>query len=312
MKEGVGMKKRQKMKWGLILGLLCVPSVIFADTNLYQVQLDSGEVAYANNEFVKVQSISGTVNEDNLNFRSYPSLSQSIVMAKLPIGTEVTVLYRVGDFYKILCHGNFGFVYAAYVNVPFEDCVSNQDISSVKDVGGLQVSMPFEIVTPNTITKLEANAVVNSPEVIEWAYGGTADVEEQLSYGLPIAIDEGKTIVDFALQYVGGPYVYGGNDLLTGVDCSGFTQQIMKCFGFEIPRTSREQSKKGMLVTDYANLQPGDLLFFGESEEAIGHVGIYIGDNYMVHASTPETGIIISNISERGFSTLQIARRMTR
>lgn len=341
------MSKKQGIKWGLMIGLISLPSMAFAstqgvvtadqlnlrdipsqkgaivkkafygetlqlvnrdkaDTSWYQVQLENGDLAYASNEFIKVQSIVGVVNEDNLNFRSYPSLSQSMIMAKLQRGTEVTVLYRVGDFYKILCHGNFGFVYAPYVDVPFSECVGSQDIANVKDVGGLQVSMPAtEIMTP----------VLNTPsnmEVTQWSYLGNAIDQVGINEGMPISFEEGKTIVDFALQYVGGPYVYGGNDLLTGVDCSGFTQQIMKFFAIDIPRTSKDQSKNGILITDYELLQPGDLLFFGENEEAIGHVGIYIGDNYIVHASTPETGIIISNISERGFATLQVARRMIR
>lgn len=270
----------------------------------YEIRLGNDQIAYAKDEFIKIASVGGTVIENNLNFRSYPSLTKSTVMGKLPLGTEVTVLYRVGDFYKVLYQGNFGFVYASYVDVAFPECVMNQPIESVKDVANIQTST-FVSVADQIENTYPVTGPLSYEEHLAMQMGNMSETS-----GTPITCEKGIDIVCYATQFVGNPYVYGGNDLITGVDCSGFTQQVMKAFNLSIPRTSKDQSRVGMLVTSLEALQPGDLLFFGNSIDEINHVAIYIGDNYMVHASTPETGIIISQLNERGFATLQVVRRM--
>lgn len=105
----------------------------------------------------------------------------------------------------------------------------------------------------------------------------------------------GTNIVATAMQYVGYPYVYGGNSLTGGIDCSGFTQQIYAMYGISLPRTSRAQSTVGTTVS-LNNLQPGDLLFYTYGG-VVGHVAIYAGNNQVVHASSPSTGIIVSPMS---------------
>lgn len=107
----------------------------------------------------------------------------------------------------------------------------------------------------------------------------------------------GQQIADFAVQYVGYPYVYGGNSLTNGVDCSGFTQQVYLHFGYSIPRRASIQATVGTSVA-ISDLQPGDLVFYGDSE-GVGHVVIYIGNGKVVHASTPSKGIIISDLYYR-------------
>lgn len=105
-------------------------------------------------------------------------------------------------------------------------------------------------------------------------------------------------VVNFAKSYLGTKYRYGGLNLSTGVDCSGFVKLIMKEFGIDLNRSSASQSKNGVAVS-YDQLQPGDLIFYGYSTH-ISHVGIYIGNGQIIHASTPRTGVIISNASKTG------------
>lgn len=107
-----------------------------------------------------------------------------------------------------------------------------------------------------------------------------------------------QSIVSFALQFEGNPYVWGGTSLTNGADCSGFTQSIMANFGISIPRVAADQAYGGRSV-DVGSVQPGDLLFYLDDSGSIGHVALYIGNNQVIHASTPETGIIISDISYR-------------
>lgn len=99
---------------------------------------------------------------------------------------------------------------------------------------------------------------------------------------------KGREIADYALRFVGNPYVWGGTSLTKGADCSGFVQSVYKHFGVSLPRTSAEQSKFGKKV-DFEDLQPGDLVFYA------GHVVMSIGDGRIVHASSAKEGIKISD-----------------
>lgn len=107
----------------------------------------------------------------------------------------------------------------------------------------------------------------------------------------------GQQIVDFAVQYVGYPYVWGGTSLTNGADCSGFTQSVMANFGISIPRVAADQAYSGTPVS-LSEIQAGDLLFY-EGGGGIGHVTIYMGNGQVVHASTSDTGIIISDYNYR-------------
>jgi len=111
----------------------------------------------------------------------------------------------------------------------------------------------------------------------------------------------GSRIASYAQQFVGNPYRYGGNSLTSGIDCSGFTQQIMAKFGYSISRTSSSQSGDGRAVST-SNLRAGDLVFYGDGG-SIDHVALYIGGGQVVHASNsapyPRGGIKISNVNYR-------------
>ena len=110
----------------------------------------------------------------------------------------------------------------------------------------------------------------------------------------------GSSIVDYALQFVGNPYVWGGTSLTSGADCSGFTQSVYAQFGYSLPRTSYEQQNWGTEVS-YADAQPGDLICYG------GHVAIYMGNGQIVHASNSQDGIKISN--DATYRTILSVRR---
>ena len=103
----------------------------------------------------------------------------------------------------------------------------------------------------------------------------------------------GQQIADYAVQFVGNPYVYGGTSLTNGTDCSGFTQSVMANFGIYLARTAADQSYGGTSVS-LSDLLPGDLLFYSEGS-GISHVALYIGGGQIVHAATESQGIIISS-----------------
>ena len=99
-------------------------------------------------------------------------------------------------------------------------------------------------------------------------------------------------LIEFAKQFEGNPYVYGGNSLTNGIDCSGFIKAVYNNFGYQMPRNAGYQSYMGISV-GYNNLLPGDIVVYHYSNGG-GHVGIYIGNGLMIHAGTPQTGIVIA------------------
>ena len=117
--------------------------------------------------------------------------------------------------------------------------------------------------------------------------------QKEETYPTTAPSGDGSYIVNYAKQFVGNPYVYGGNSLTNGVDCSGFTQQVFGNNGISLARTAAGQSQGGQNVS-MNDLQAGDLLFY-DNGGYVGHVAIYCGDGTIVHASNEKTGIIISN-----------------
>lgn len=120
----------------------------------------------------------------------------------------------------------------------------------------------------------------------------TASSVEELENGTGIS-DTRVSLVQYALQFVGNRYVWGGTSLTNGIDCSGFTMQIYARYGISLPHHAASQPGYGTRISA-SDAQPGDLFFYG-SGSSIGHVGIYIGNGQIVHASNARTGIKISS-----------------
>lgn len=105
-------------------------------------------------------------------------------------------------------------------------------------------------------------------------------------------------LVNYALQFVGNRYVWGGTSLTNGVDCSGFTMRVMEKFGVSLPHYSGSQAQMGKKVTS-ATMKPGDLIFYAGSNGKVNHVAIYIGNGRIVHAASRRSGIKTSTWNYR-------------
>lgn len=125
--------------------------------------------------------------------------------------------------------------------------------------------------------------------------------ESSSSSGSSYSGGSGSSVVDYATQFVGNPYVWGGTSLTNGADCSGFVQSVYNNFGVSLPRTSYEQQNAGREVS-YSEAQPGDLICYG------GHVAIYMGNGKIVHASNPRDGIKVSD--NAAYRTILSVRRL--
>lgn len=125
----------------------------------------------------------------------------------------------------------------------------------------------------------------------------TAITMTELLYGAGVS-DVRVELVEYAKQFLGNPYVWGGTSLTKGADCSGFVLSVFKKFGVSLPHHSGSQAKQGTKIKA-GDLQPGDLVFYGGSSGSINHVAIYIGGGQVIHASSPKTGIKISKYNYR-------------
>ena len=156
--------------------------------------------------------------------------------------------------------------------------------------------------------EVDPSEVTSSDDGVEYdEYGNVIDSDNTVdpdsvssSSSSSSSSGSGSSIVDYATQFVGNPYVWGSTSLTGGADCSGFTQSVYAQFGYSLPRTSYEQQNWGTEVS-YADAQPGDLICYG------GHVAIYMGNGQIVHASNSRDGIKISN--DATYRTILSVRR---
>ena len=130
-----------------------------------------------------------------------------------------------------------------------------------------------------------AHCAINETVVLETI---EPEVEENELPETEEAVLTGEDIVEYALQFVGNRYVYGGSSLTNGTDCSGFVMRVYEHFGYSLPRSSYYQRSAGVKVSA-EDIQPGDIVCYS------GHVAIYMGDGKIVHASNAKDGIKITN-----------------
>jgi cell wall-associated NlpC family hydrolase len=123
--------------------------------------------------------------------------------------------------------------------------------------------------------------------------------------------DARSKMADYSLKFQGTPYVWGGNDELNGIDCSGFVKKMYGKIGLSLPRTAAEQALVGKPIYNLEDLQKGDRLYFWDKKRGkIGHTGIYLGDGNFVHSSSGRGGVATDYLgSDRWLKILVAARR---
>lgn len=141
--------------------------------------------------------------------------------------------------------------------------------------------------------------VSTSKNYVQVRYALDQAIEWKVSTAAPAGVSKTRTdLKAYAIQFIGNPYLWGGTSLTNGADCSGFVQSIFKKYGVTLPRTSRDQVKKGTKVTS-KDMKIGDLIFYTNSAGVVDHVAIYIGNNQIVHAASARAGIRISKWNYR-------------
>ncbi len=268
----------------------------------------------------------GTVNTEgsSLRLRSEASTDSS-VLTKLPHGTQVEVMDQpeVG-WYQVSYKGTTGYVSADYLTVEKDDEVvpaaatpASQAVAPTDEPAEAMyikvLQGPLNIRTgPSTefdkAGQMSVGKVAQVVDVLDGWYQlesgyvcGDYVVEVDASEAQSSTL--GQEIADYALQFVGYRYVYGGSSP-SGFDCSGFTSYVYKQFGYKLNRSASDQLDNGTAVSRN-ELEPGDLVIFkkGNSSKRATHVGLYIGNNQFVHASTSKVGVIVSRMSDAYYTT---------
>lgn len=198
------------------------------------------------------------------------------VLGYLAMDDEVLVLDETSEWCKVSIEEGDGYVLKEFVELHSEYVTAE---SKEEEMARLEAERKErEAVRLAAIQKAEeAMAAENSVVITE-----AAEPTEM-----------GNAVAQFACQFVGNPYVYGGTSLTEGADCSGFVMSVYANFGVELPHSSAADRKVGYAVDGLSNAIPGDLICYS------GHVALYIGNGQIVHASTSKTGIIISDANYR-------------
>lgn len=259
------------------------------------------------------------VESGNLNVREAPSTSGKLV-GKMPANSACEVLDEADGWAHISSGEVEGYVSLDYLLTGPDARIKAAEIVrtvAVADTDGLNVresaSTSSEILTQ--VPKGEEMEFVEEKDGwVEVSIDGepayvsseyvtveekidTAITMTELLYGQGVS-DVRVELVEYAKQFLGNPYVWGGTSLTKGADCSGFVLSVFKKFGVSLPHSSASQASQGTRISA-SELQPGDLVFYGNSSGRINHVAIYIGGGQVIHASSPSTGIKISKYNYR-------------
>lgn len=232
-------------------------------------------------ETTKQETKAAYIKYDKVNLRKKASTS-SKVLAKLKLNDKVTVLEEVDSKWsKVKVDGITGYI--------------SSDLLSDK-----KQEVKEDKKEDNTTSRDSETTSRNEKEENKNNDKDTEKKEESKENTSTKVI--GTDIVAYAKKYLGYDYVSGGSSPKTGFDCSGFTKYVYNHFGYTISRTSKAQAKNGKEVAK-SDLQPGDLIIFkNQSLTAIGHVGIYVGNNKIIHASEPGVGVVITDMDARGYN----------
>lgn len=225
-----------------------------------------------------------TVTTTTLKVREEPDLDAA-VLGLVPIEDELIVTEEMDDWVKVNIEEGDGYVSMDYVTLSTE-FVKAESIEEER----------ARLAKEEASRKAAKEAA--SRKAAENSASGSSTTSGGKTYASPTG-STGADVANFAVQFVGNPYVYGGSSLTNGTDCSGFVMSVYRNFGVSLPHSSSADRSVGATVNGIENAQPGDIICYS------GHVGIYVGNGQIVHASTSRTGIIVSSATYRSILSIR-------
>lgn len=255
--------------------------------------------AAGNNIATVDASTIGTVNSSFLNIRTKKSMNSKRITV-LDRGDKVEVLTTGSKWVKVNVNGKTGYTQGRYLNTE-SGTASDPDANAVKGTvkakqlvirtgKGKNASWMATVKKGTKLTVLTTGSkwvkvIVNGQT--GYTKGKKINLEDGGTAANPYT--KGEEVVNFALQFVGNPYRWGGTSLTNGADCSGYIMSVYRHFGKSLPHSSSAMRSCGTRVSSLSAAKPGDIICYN------GHVALYMGNNKIVHASNPKDGIKISN-----------------
>lgn len=255
---------------------------------------------------------------DNLNIRETPEEGGKM-LGKLPKNAACELIGQEGEWTRIKSGKVEGYVKSEYLLSGWEAKKRAQEVmtrTAVVNTTTLKVreqpNTECEVITLipegeelEVVEELEGWVKIMLDDEENYVSSEFVDVEEKLATAInmqELLYGQGVSnlrvdLCKFAKQFLGNPYVWGGTSLTRGADCSGFVLSVFRNFGVSLPRTSAVQAGVGTKIS-IAEALPGDLVFYAKSGR-INHVALYIGNGQVIHASSPKSGIKISNYNYR-------------
>ena len=243
----------------------------------------------AKDKAMQVSHLIAIANTSGVNVRSEPNTNSSI-WTQIAANERFHVVSQQDGWVEIELDDTTAFISSDYVDVKYG---LNEAIKYT----------PIVVAQTSTSKPKATTAAGNGGTTAKPSTSGSSSTSKPQT-SAPAGSSAGSVsssranIVNYAVQFVGNPYVYGGTSLTNGADCSGFVQSVMKHFGVSLPRTSRDQGNAGRGISS-GEMRPGDLVFYAGSSGTINHVALYIGGGQVVHASNAKTGIKISTWNYR-------------
>ncbi len=226
----------------------------------------------------EVGTLLARVNTTTLKVREEPGMDAT-VLGLVPIDDELLVVEELDGWVKVDIEEGYGYVSDEYVDLHTEFVKAESKEEE-------ETRLAKEKAEREKANKA-AREATESQNTAGTSYRPESPVTTVSGSG------SGAAVCNYALQFVGNPYVFGGSSLTNGTDCSGFVMSVYRNFGVSLPHSSAGDRNVGYDVGGLANAQPGDLVCYS------GHVALYIGNGQIVHASTSKTGIIVSNAAYR-------------
>ncbi len=272
-----------------------------ADANGW-IKIKSGDVTgYVKKDYVaegsKAQEIAdnvskkqATVTTTTLRVRAAAD-PESDVISLIGKGEQLDIIKEENGWYKVNTADGEGYISADFADVEqiYPEAVSIETERKEQEEKEAKEKAEQEAKQKSTSQKSSASGSTKSS-------GSTASSK---SSGSTSGSSQGQAVVNYAMQFIGNPYVWGGSSLTNGTDCSGFTMSVYSHFGVSLPHYDGAQRSCGTAVLSLAEAQPGDLICY------YGHVGIYIGNGQIVHASNPRTGITTGSATYRQIAAIR-------
>ncbi len=320
---------------GVLCSLICSTDRAYAETPLDILQGGGAasifECNYSVDEYIKMaEEAEGSfwgytnlgianVESGNLNVRKTPSTDGKLV-GKMPKLSACEVMEEADGWAHIVSGEVEGYVSLDFLLTGVDAKIKGEELVAkvaIAETDGLNVRDDANTngaVLTQVLKGEELEFVEDLGEWIKVSLDGedayvatqyvtvcekldTAITMTELLYGQGVS-EVRVDMCEYAKQFIGNPYVWGGTSLTKGCDCSGFVLSVYKKFGYSLSHSSVAQSKEGKKIS-FSQIKPGDLVFYTNSSGNINHVAMYIGGGYVIHASSPKTGIKTSKYNYR-------------